>query len=330
MRCGNFGFPPDVRWLAAGIGAVTLFLAGCAAGQAPVAAGNAQQRVLEPWLSLTGARLAQALDSTGTPSLTSGPLEFRRFIHPVTATAFGNDVYIVDSGAGMVFRFDIALNIMAPVKGVPSHDTTRIFVGSDFSLYVLDAARRRVLQYARSGQLLATFSDRLNLVHPVSIAVDQARALVLVGDGTFNQIVAFHPLGGASYVISLRGSERNRVLSIGAMAMGADALYVSDPACRCIARIARDGTVIDTFGNDVIGQPGPIAVDRHERVFVADQFDRSIKIFMNGKLIHTAGGSELGMLQVSDLTIRDGVLALTDGMGARVQLMRISPPQPVQ
>jgi len=325
------GIGPCARPGTALAACLALLLAGCIVG-APGASGDAVaprsgRPLVTPWLSLTGARLAPAADATGTPSLGSGPLAFHRFVHPTSAAVHGNDVYIADSGAGAVFRFDIALGAMTPLKGIQAHGTTRVFAAGDFSLYVLDAQNRRVQRFARSGQLLATYGDGINLVRPVDIAVDDADGRVLVADGAFNQLVAFHPLGRASYVVPLRGNERNRVLSIGAIAIGRDALYVSDPACRCIARVARDGTVLDTFGHQVIGQPGALAVDRHRRVFVADRFDRSLKVFMDGRLIFNLPAAALGLQQVGDLRISEDQLALADGAGARVELLRIAPPQ---
>lgn len=321
----------NARWWRLIASCVVMALAGCAVSPdgAPgkgAGAASGEQRLATPWLTLTGARFAQAADAGGTPSLRSGPLAYQRFISPSAVAALGNELYIVDAGAGAVFRFDLALSAMTPVKGVAAHTSTQLFVASDFSLYALDVQNRRVLQFARSGQLLATFGDNVNLARPVDVVVDEARGLVLVADGVFNQIVAFHPLGRASHVIHLRGDERNRVLSIAALAVGADALYVSDPACRCIARVARDGAVLDTFGHHAIGQPGPLAVDRYGRVFVVDRFDRSLKVFARGRLVASVTAASLGLLQLSDLWIYDGWLVIADAAGARVELMRLAPP----
>ena len=183
------------------------------------------------------------------------------------------------------------------------------------------------MRLSRSGQVLTSYAD-VNLARPVDIAVEEKGTHVLVADGVYGQIVAFHPLGRAAFVVHLRADERNRVLTINHFALGADAIYISDASCACVARVARDGTVLETFGHQLISQAGPIAVDRHQRVFVADHFDRSIKIFWHGKLIETVSGTATGVLQLTDLSVSGTTLAVADAGAARVHLMQIKPPPP--
>lgn len=282
-------------------------------------------RLLSPMLTLTGARVAPAVDRTGTPLPFSGAAPFAFFVHPVAAGASGNDLYIADAGAGKVFRFDFTLNVMAPVQIAAAGLGTKLAVGSDFSLYVLDQSRRRVLRFGRNGQLLAQYADALNLSRPIAVAVDDTRGLVFVADGLYHHLVAFHPLGGAARVVHLRGDDRNRVMSITAMALAQDAIHISDALCRCIAVVARDGAVRATYGHHQIGQPGAIAIDRHERVFVADVFNNSVKVFAAGRLIDDVSAAALGLLEVGDLSVSEYRLVVTDGAGARVAVLRIAP-----
>jgi hypothetical protein len=202
----------------------------------------------------------------------------------------------------------------------------RLAVGADFSLYVIDPAGRRILRFGRNGQLLATYADGVNLTRPIALAVDDVRGQVFVADGLYPQLIAFHPLGRAAEVIVLRGDERNRVLGITALALTRDAIHISDPLCRCVAVVARDGVVRATYGHHDIGQPGAIAIDRHQRVFVADVFDRSIKVFVGGRLIDHIPANALGVREVSDLSVSESRLVIADGAGARVVVMRIVPP----
>jgi hypothetical protein len=90
--------------------------------------------------------------------------------------------------------------------------------------------------------------------------------------------------------------------------------------------VDRDGTVRDTYGHQDLAQPGAIAVDRFDRVYVADVFDRSIKMFSGGRMIASIPASEVGALEVSDLSINESNLLLADGAGARVIVLRIVPP----
>ncbi len=285
---------------------------------------HAADQLLTPSLTLSGARLSSGIDPTGTPSLRSGPAGFQRFIHPVAVAGRGPDSYIADIGSGTVYRFDASLNVMAALTGIRAQTGIQLHVGTDFSLYVLDQRGRRVLHYARSGQLLGRFSDNLNLGRPVDLALDEARGRVLVADAMYKQLVAFHPLSGASYVIPLRAGSRAWVLGIAAIAIGTEEIFLSDPLCVCIVRVSPDGAVLGSFGQHDLRQPGPIAVDREQRVFVIDTFDGSLKVFLHGELIHDLQAAELGLQQINDVSINDGGIILSDGAGAGVKFMRVA------
>lgn len=305
-------------------------LAACATQDTPVRDGGTRappaQRMLTPLQVLTSAPLAPAVDRTGTPLIRSHVAPLTSFIHPGAVAAMGNDFYIADSGARRLYRLDLALAAMAVVQVAPVTFATRIAVGYDFSLYVLDPPHRRVLRLSRDGRLLATYADSANLARPVAVAVDDTRGEVVVADQVFNHLVAFHPLGRASQVLHLRGDERNRVMSIAAFALSRDAIFISDPLCRCVVAAARDGRVHASFGHGDIGQPGAIAVDPHERVFVADVFHNSVKVYAAERLVHETRGGALGIVHVTDLTVNEDRLIIADGAGARVAVLRIAPP----
>ena len=273
---------------------------------------GASAQLLAPRLSLPGARVSSVMDATGSPSARSGVAGFQRFVHPASVAGRDSDIYIADVGSGSVYRYDARFGLMTPLRGIRAQTGIQIHVGRDLSVYVIDQPGRRVLHYARSGQLLATFSNDLDLARPVDVAVDEARARVLVADGMFNHLVAFHPLGRASYVIPLRTGPGERVFGISAMAIGADGIFLSDPVCGCVAQVSPEGAVLGTFGHHEIEQPGPIAVDRDQRVFVVDALDGSLKVFSRGELVHDLPSSELGLQKLNDVWVNDGSIILSD------------------
>ncbi len=285
----------------------------------------ATARLLTPALSLQGAHLSSGLHPTGIPAMHPVFGGFQRFIRPAAVAGRGPDTYIADIGSGAVYRFDSRFNVMVALPGLRAQTGIQLYLGNDLSLYVLDQAARRVLHYARSGQLLATFSDDLNLGKPVDVALDAARGRVLVADGLHNHLVAFHPLGRAATVIHLRSGAGERIFGIAAIAVSGDSIFLSDPMCGCIAQLSPDGAVLGTFGQHEVQQPGPIAVDRDQRVFVVDAFDGSLKVFLRGELIHDIPAGELGLQQISDVWIDDGGIILSDGIGAGVKFMRLAP-----
>ena len=288
--------------------------------------GVVTPHVLSPLLTLSGARLVSAADPTGTPLPRAGAAPLTPFIHPVAAATLGNDLYIADAGAGRVFRFDLALNVMTVVQSAPAAPGTRLAIGSDFSLYVLDRPRRRVLKLARDGRLQVSFVDASNLSLPVAMVLDDVRGQFLVADELYHHLVAFHPLGGAAHVVHLRGDGRDRVMGIAAIALAREAIHISDGLCRCIVVVARDGAVRSSYGHQQLGLPGAIAIDRYGRVFVADVSDSAVKVFSAGRLIDHVPLAALGLREASDLSVSESRLVVADGAGARVAILRIAPP----
>lgn len=291
----------------------------------PAAASSTANQLMIPSLSLSGARLSSAIDAAGTPSMRLAPVGFQRFIQPAAVAGRGPDTYIADIGAGAVFRFDSSLNVMVALPGIRAQKGIQLHVGADLSLYVLNQVGSSVSHYARSGQLLGTFSNALNLGRPVDVALDEARGRVFVADGLRNQLVVFHHLGGGAQVIPLRSGEDEKVFGISAMAIGSEGIFLSDPLCPCIALVSLDGVVLNTFGHLEVRQPGPIAVDRDNRVFVIDLFDGSLKVFLRGELIHDLPAGELGLGQISDVWVSDGSIILAGGTGAGIKIMRLVP-----
>jgi len=282
-------------------------------------------RSLQPVLTLAGARLALP-DGTGLPLPHFAPAPYTRFISPVAAAAGGPDYYVADAGASRIYRYDPAMDAMTVVPGIAARTDTRLFVGPDLSLFVVEPGARRVGRYSRDGRLLAAYADVLNLAHPVAAAWDERRGRLLVADRIYNQLMAFQGVGRAAYVIALRGDERHGVRSIADIAIGARGIYLSDPVCRCIAVATDDGRVVATFGHNVIGQPGALAVDDHERIYVADVFTHTIRIFSGVRETEQIPASALGMVQVSDLSTQRDMLVVADAAGAKVMVLRLAPP----
>jgi hypothetical protein len=328
-----------IPWCCAALASAVMLIAGCATapreappslrgGAADVQAGVTPALALSPWLSISGARLVAATDRTGTPSPAAGALGFTRFTRPIAIAARGGDLVILDAGAGVAYRHDAALNMMSALRGIPVHPGTQLALGADYSLYVIDQPGRRVLRVARNGQVVTTYSDAANLQRPVDVAVDDARGLVIVADGGYNQLLAFHALGGAATILHVRGAAgAGGMQAVGHLALGRDAIYVTDPLCRCVARVGYNGGVLNLFGQNDIGNPGPLAVDRYQRVFVIDQFEQVLKVFLQGKLIDTLPARRLGVQQLDDVWIDDNVLYVVDGVGARVEALRMSVPR---
>lgn len=283
-------------------------------------------RLFSPGMPLAGARLAAPSGKIGGLSVQPETGTFTRFVYPTAVAARGPDVYVVDSGLGAVFRLDLTRNEMTALAGAPSHIGTKIYVMGDLSVYVLDQAGRRVLHFSRSGQLIQTLGDNLNLGRPVDVVVDEIRGLVLVGDGLYNQVVAFHLAGRASYPIVPRRQGENALQNVTAIAGGREGVYVADRVCGCIHLLSAEGKELEVFGKNSIFQPESIAVDRYNRVFVSDRFDNSVKTFSGGSLIAKTAAGEIGVQQVGNLWVDESLVYVADSLGAQVQILHLLPP----
>jgi sugar lactone lactonase YvrE len=296
-------------------------LAGCAGEPA---LRQAPPSVLVAGQAIRGGQLSPGVDAAGAPRRPAGP--FTVLGRPVAVAASAGDLYILDAAAGMLLRFDPFSNVLAQFAGGPFQPGTRIAADADLSLYLLDAVNRRVLRYGRDGRLLWSYSADATVGSITDFALDPARGRLVAVDGLHGQLVAFHPLGRAFEILPLRAEPRHRVWSLGAIALGPDALYASDPRCACLAKIAFDGRVLSTFGHERVRLPGPLAVDRHGRLIVSDRGDRTLKIFHGERLVEQVELAALGIHEATDLALADDRLYVADGPGAQIRVLHVLPP----
>jgi hypothetical protein len=273
-------------------------------------------------------------------SLTPGPVirggllgvagPFTPLRGPVAVAAMGPDVYIANTGLGMLLRADQVANRLTPFGPRGVQPGTRLAAAVDGSLYVLEPAGRRLQRFARDGRLLQTFPVDPTIASLRDLALDPTRGRILGADALNRQLVAFRPLGTSSELLPLHGEPRYQITSFDALAVAPEALYALDARCRCIARLAFDGQVLATFGHERLVKPERIAADRYGRLFVADGGDRSIKAFRGGALEETIPNASLGLLEATDLIHADGWLYVADAPGSQVRMLRVQPPPKAQ
>ncbi len=111
--------------------------------------------------------------------------------------------------------------------------------------------------------------------------------------------------------------EAGRVTTAGAIGKGELAMLL--PA-------TDDGAVTGTRGHGELAQPGRLAVDAWERVFVLDRGERALKMLVGPRVAAQWTYAALGLVDASDVAIAVDWLHLADPLGARVRLMRVLPP----
>lgn len=260
----------------------------------------------------------------------------QRLQRPVAVAVRDHNLYIVDSGPQLLYLFDDfskRMTVLKDLHGVASGDVTDIYVAADRSYYLADAGGSQVLHFDRTGQLVQTFKNSLNLARPVAVNVNEANGDVYVADGLFDHILVFNSAGDLWRMIGDRGQEDGEFLNITAMTRGPDGVYVT-------ARLGKRGQVLDedtgnfryAFDDDTLVFPNGIAVDKlNDRAYVTDFFDNSIKIFKHGHLQATMGGTGVSpgrFKGISDVALESGFLYVADSLNGRVQVFKTTTGSP--
>ena len=333
---------------------VALMLGGCASDFP----GKAMQRkVLEPWTDITGAQTG--MSALGQPAQTNPPgAGYITLLRPAAISAQGNDIYLLDAGLRRIFRYDRGQQTLTPFATTLSAEAgISLYAAPDLSVYVTDPARRQVLHFTRDGTPLPPLISRGNLARPVSVTVDASNGQILVADGLYDQIIVFNNLGMTLNII-----KPQHVLTLSAMAVGPDGLYVVDHLAKQIVVLGWDGRFRYSFGADATSDSGHIAVSRDNLVFVSDNFEHVIKVYrvqrtgnitsdladvfgqpsrMASSSIRRPGTAGENVLLVAriggvgvapgsfngiaGLTVADDFLFVADSLNARVQIMMINP-----
>lgn len=322
--------PRSLRQALAVVAAVAL-LAGCAGNRhavqadqgapsaQPGAAGKpAQSSTLMYWDSIDGGMQGDII--TGVK-----PIRFQR---PTAVAARSNFVFVYDSGTYHLYRYDLAMRRLKDLKdlqGLVTGDVDSIYVMPDLSIYVADTYGGRILYLNPNGNLVRTLGDRLNLVHPVSVRVDQGR--VYVADGSNDFVLEFDEFGNIRRSIGSRGLEKGQFLNVTAMDVHRHDVYVASRFGHRLQILNESGQFVTAVDN-VDRFPTAVAVDDNNRIYVGEYLDNTIKIYSaDGTLIDTVGGTGVGpgrFKRIAGLWVDEGFLYVADSLNGRVQIMRIA------
>lgn len=288
---------------------------------------RAQRDVLIPWQVITGGRLATQVDANGFP--VPGSLEgFTTFISPSALAVRDFNLYIADSGARKLYRFDSTLQTLSVVPDVFAMPWTRLHVGVDNSLYVLDAGSSTILHYTRGGKLLQTLSYPLTTARLTEFVVDDSLGKIIASDQLNRRLVVLHLLGQASRILD--SANLAEIAVLGAIAKSGRTIYALDLRCPCIVAMDDEGRMQERIGQGALIQPRTLAVDHHGQIFVADDANRTLKVFLEGAKIASYSAQALGITEISALAVDKEILYISDGPGARVVALRILPPAVVK
>ena len=259
-----------------------------------------------------------------------------KLVEPVAVGGTEGLLYIVDAGAKIVYKYDLAVNEIVPVRDIAVHfkgNMGNIYVAKDRSFYLVDSIGKQVLHFSELGVLKTRFQDYANLSRPIDVLVDEENGDVLVADGSFSHIIVFNELGKTVRAIGQRGTGPGRFRAITSMTRGEDGLFLLDRLELPAQVISMDGQYQYSFGESDLIFPTSIAVDQDQRVYISDRSDNTIRVYQHGQLLMKfgGGGSAPGRFRIiTGLWVSGYFLYVADSLNERVQVLRINPNAPVQ
>ena len=294
-------------------------------------AAGAGAPLLTPWITLNGAWRATApvvQPAPFAPPVLAPPTPQRlNFQLPVGVALRGEQMLIADAGWRQLFRLERSRDVMLPLgpyaTALSADHATSLQLGSDGSAWLVEPAAGRVLQLDAAGRVRRTLRDERFASRPIAVVASEAPGDIYVADSTDARIVVFEPFGRV-----IRRFGENKLQSVAAMVGGPLGLYVVDRLAQQVVVFGFDGSVRQSFGEGVLVQPRAIAVDAAGRVFVGDDADQTIRVFLDGEHIANAGGqgSAPGRFgRIDALAVDGNLLAVADSVNARVQLLLVSP-----
>lgn len=282
-----------------------------------------QDGLLTLWRTMRGGQLVSRLDQNGFP-LPGSIKGFTSFIFPSALAAKAQDLYIADAGARKIYRFNTNMQSLSIVPDIEATNLTRLQVAPDYSLLVLDPARSVISSFGRGGQKLQTLSSPVASAHLTEFMVDESYGRIYAVDQLNQQLIPLHPLGSAEMPLITAGA--GEIKSLGALTGVGRILYMVDAGCACIVAIDEAGQVLERIGQGELIQPKALVADRSGHLFVADGFDRTLKVFLRGTLVASYTQSKLHVIDITALAVDQSSLYVADGPGAQVVVFRIRLP----
>jgi hypothetical protein len=295
------------RFLGAGIALIAAGV-GAACGNGAV---KRPPSMLEPVFHIAGGRIITRMDAAGGATLDAlgshVPLIF-----PVAVAASFNDVYIADAGASRLYRYDRALDAMAIMPDTRIGPTTRLQIGPDGSIYVLDAFSSEIRRFSRGGQQLPTLRPRLASSRYSNFVLDPLTAKAYAVDSAHLVIDEIQPMGSIAI-------EHLRIDEPGPIASDGRSLFLGSTRCGCVTEWIQ-GRSGRRFGAGKLRLPHAIALDG-PRLYGIDAFDHGVSL-LNEEGADSMTPAQLGMLHPESLFASNGLLYIADSAGRHVTAFR--------
>lgn len=284
--------------------------------------------LLAPQQTITGGQLAAAVDANGFP-LPGSLGGFTQLVYPVALATRNTDLYIADSGSRRIYKFDLSTQILSVVPDEIARPWTQIQVGADRSLFVLDKIRANIRVHS-PGQSVRIIGDPSITGSLDGFVVGSPDGRIIATDKLSQRLIMFSPLGSLNGLglpgWPLHSPADKNLSALGSLANVGRNLYAIDSLCRCVVEFDDTGRVNAHIGQGELLQPQALAADQFGHLFVADAADRTLKVFLHGKLFTRYTVHALRANEISALAVDGSMLYLADGAGSRVLTFRIQTP----
>lgn len=296
--------------------------AGCAADvQVPADTAAPDHPLLSVWRTVQGAYIGAASTMPAAAVRPTGM--FVRWVRPESVALRGSDLLVADLATTRIWRVDVLAQTQSALAGVLTAPGTVLSLGADLSAWVLDPGTGQILRFGREGRLVQTFRAGLSAPSPSGFVLADGGATLLLADGVGAQWVEQRGSGGLTRTIRPVRIDGLPVSSVDAIALGREDVYVLDRLAGVVHRTRRDGQAVSVIGRGELMQPVALAVDRFERVYVADHHDQSLKVFQAGLPMQRLDRSQLGLRQLGGLAADGAFLAICDPLAGQVVIYRL-------
>jgi DNA-binding beta-propeller fold protein YncE len=258
------------------------------------------------------------------------------FVRPTGVCESGGVLYVADPGGQALVILDGPRKkqlrvtragdrmLASPVAVAPAGEGT---------VYLVDSVLAQVLRFDRDGRLLQSFSH-LDMQRPSSLAFDETRHRLYVGDSKAHVVHVFDEHGSHVATLGRLGSEPGQFNSPTHLAVTPDgALVVTDALNFRVQVLSADGEPLRSLGqigdgSGNLAAPKGVAVDREGYVYVADAMFDAVQVFDEaGRLMLGFGsqGAQPGQFWLPNGAYVDAQdrLFVADAYNRRIQVFQL-------
>jgi DNA-binding beta-propeller fold protein YncE len=266
----------------------------------------------------------------GNSMSAAGMGKYHTFSLPNLIGGNTNFLYFTERGNNQLFRYNTGTEQITLFNNIDSYITGNIgclVVRHDMGFFLCDQTAGKVVSFDANGHFLTNYASFSNLAQPLGVAASPSSNNILIADGLFDHIVIFTPPGTPISSFGSRGEGRDQSMNIRDMAQSDTEIYILDRLNKYVKVFNYDGELTRSFSRHDVTMPTAITVDYLERVYIADEFDDTIKVYQQDELIDTIGGTGAAdgkFRGVTDLFSSGPYLYVVDSINNRIQVYVIN------